>query len=163
MKEIWKKIDEKEIYEVSNLGGFCNGIEKNYAYNQHDYKTVSFILNGEKKQTSLHRLVYTIFKGEIPKKMVINHKDGNKANNRIDNLECISQSDNIKHAYANNLFTTINYKENRGGLRLNSGRKKLNYKTKQMGVRVPIEIFEKCVEFCKKETKNFEKSLQLSK
>jgi len=94
MKEIWKKIDEKEIYEVSNLGGFCNGIEKNYA---------------------------------------------------------------------NNLFTTRNYKENRGGFRPNSGRKKLNYETKQMGVRVPVEIFKKCVEFCKKETKNFEKSLQVSK
>ena len=51
-------------------------------------------------------------------------------------------------------------KTNRGGKRPNSGRKKLTYTTKQMGVRVPADIFDLCVKFCKEKTKEFENNLK---
>ena len=43
-----------------------------------------------------HRLIWEHFKGEIPKKHVIHHKDGNRLNNSIENLECMSQSEHVR-------------------------------------------------------------------
>lgn len=110
MKEIWIRIKNTENYEVSNFGGFkMNGITT-YAEYWHTHRTVSCkTIDGVKKSKGLHRLVFEHFKHEIPPKMVINHIDGDMSNNRIDNLEYITQSENIKHAYDNNLFTTRNY------------------------------------------------------
>lgn len=124
MKEIWKKIKDTNNYEVSNLGRFkANGLISS-AEGYYSHINVSWITNsGEKKQKGLHRLVFEYFKHPIPAKMVINHIDGVKNNNRIDNLECISQSQNIKHAYDNGLYTTREYKK-RGGKREGSGRPK---------------------------------------
>lgn len=47
-----------------------------------------------------------------------------------------------------------------GGFREGSGRKPKKYEVKQMGIRVPSEIFDDCVNICKEMTKKFEKSLQ---
>jgi hypothetical protein len=44
----------------------------------------------------LHRLIWQHYKGEIPKGHVIHHKDGNKLNNSIENLECMTQAEHSK-------------------------------------------------------------------
>lgn len=45
-----------------------------------------------------HRLIWMLNKGEIPKNYIIHHINGDKKDNRIDNLECISRSEHkIKH------------------------------------------------------------------
>ena len=44
----------------------------------------------------IHRLVYETFIGEIPEGMVINHIDGDKLNNKLDNLECVTQRKNCQ-------------------------------------------------------------------
>lgn len=54
---------------------------------------------GEKKAPKVHKLVALMFIGERPKDMTINHKDGNKHNNSVSNLEYISQGDNVRHSY----------------------------------------------------------------
>lgn len=48
---------------------------------------------------TVHRTVYETFRGEVPKGMVINHIDGDKQNNHIDNLEVCTHSENTLHAY----------------------------------------------------------------
>lgn len=53
----------------------------------------------DNKPYSVHRLVYETFVGPIPERMVIDHIDGNKENNNVENLRCITQSENMKHAY----------------------------------------------------------------
>lgn len=53
----------------------------------------------------VHRLLVTHYKSEIPKGMAVNHIDGNKLNNDLDNLEIVTYSQNMLHAYANNLVT----------------------------------------------------------
>ena len=55
---------------------------------------VTIQLNG--KQNLLHRVVYELFYGQIPEGMVIDHIDGNTYNNQIENLQCISQIDNVR-------------------------------------------------------------------
>ena len=52
------------------------------------------------KSFRIHRLVYECFYGIIPDKMEINHIDSNKQNNCIDNLEVVTPSENMKHAFA---------------------------------------------------------------
>ena len=49
-------------------------------------------------------LVLSHFCGPCPYKFQGNHLDGNKANNRIDNLEWVSLADNVKHAWENGLM-----------------------------------------------------------
>jgi hypothetical protein len=46
-----------------------------------------------------HRLAWTVTHGPIPPRMEINHKDGNPANNRLENLELVTSSENNLHSY----------------------------------------------------------------
>ena len=55
------------------------------------------------KRFFVHRLVAYHFCEGYSKELVVNHKDGNKQNNRADNLEWVTRSENDLHAYRNNL------------------------------------------------------------
>ena len=52
-----------------------------------------------KKHFYVHKLVYEILNGDIPDGMQINHINSNKQDNCIDNLEVVTRSENVKHAY----------------------------------------------------------------
>lgn len=52
----------------------------------------------------VHRLVASAFLGPCPKNKEVNHKDGNKLNNKLENLEYASHSDNMKHAIRSGLY-----------------------------------------------------------
>lgn len=52
----------------------------------------------------IHRLVASSFIGECD--LEVNHKDGNKNNNRVENLEYVTHLDNIRHAISTGLFNT---------------------------------------------------------
>ena len=60
---------------------------------------------GKIRHIQNHRLHWIIKVGEIPKGMEINHIDGNKLNNRIENLECVTPSENKRHAIRTGLKT----------------------------------------------------------
>ena len=60
-----------------------------------------FAYNG--KRYYVHRLVMETFEGPLPEGLCTNHKDGNKENNSIENLEYVTYSENLKHAYDNGL------------------------------------------------------------
>ena len=65
------------------------------------------------KSNHIHRIVTQHFLGTRPDKFTVNHKDGNKLNNRIENLEYISMADNVRHAFStglNNAFCGVNSK-----------------------------------------------------
>lgn len=65
------------------------------------YKRITFNYNKIKKSYLVHRLVYEAFYGEIEQGFQINHKNGIKNDNRLENLEKVSQSENIKHRFTN--------------------------------------------------------------
>ena len=69
----------------------------------HDgYGRVALSKNGKRKDFFIHRLVIECF-GSDKRKDTVNHKDGNKLNNHIDNLEWATKEENMQHAYLNGL------------------------------------------------------------
>jgi len=105
--EIWRKINGVyDIYEVSNKGRIRRGsfIRKQVLSN--GYFRTNLSKNNKLKSFYIHILVAETFISNIPENFVVNHKDGNKLNNNLDNLEIISQQENVVHAYKNNLINT---------------------------------------------------------
>ena len=105
--EVWKKIDEFDNYFVSNLG---NVKTKNYSNKGEDrnlvkkknykgYLIVVLYKNNKKHNKKVHRLVGNAFIEKLENKNQINHKNGNKDDNRVSNLEWCTCSENIKHSW----------------------------------------------------------------
>ncbi len=61
------------------------------------YLRVVILYNNQKKYYLLHRFIMEAFHGLS--KLTVNHKDGNKLNNALSNLEYVTQKQNIEHAY----------------------------------------------------------------
>lgn len=57
-------------------------------------------ISGKRCCKTLHRVVYETLNGPIPRGLEINHKDGDKTNNSLINLEAVTSSQNKKHAFA---------------------------------------------------------------
>lgn len=97
-KEEWKTIEEYPKYQVSKLGRVSNIKTERVlklCVNSSGYKKV--VLNG--KNEYVHRLVAETFIPNPNNLPEVNHKDGNKWNNCVDNLEWVSKSENAKHAF----------------------------------------------------------------
>lgn len=93
--EEWKAIDKYPQYNVSNFGNIKRGDKLlKISFSKNGYPVVC--LGGVPH--SIHRLVLIAFVGE-PNGLICNHKDGNKANNNLENLEWTTYSRNNKHAY----------------------------------------------------------------
>lgn len=74
--------------------------------NSRNYST----LNLEGKMYQIHRVVWVLHNGSIPDQMVIDHIDGNRSNNSIKNLRCVTHSSNAKnkkHRISNTGFQSI--------------------------------------------------------
>lgn len=67
--------------------------------NRNGYPSVDLCANGSKKTHSVHVLVAEAFIGSRPQGYTVNHKDADRTNNLVSNLEWVTQSRNVKHAY----------------------------------------------------------------
>jgi hypothetical protein len=106
VEEIWKDVEGYEgLYQVSNFGRVKslprpkakNGIMITGA-DTRGYARVSLYKNSAKKTVKVHRLVAAAFFEKVAGKEAINHIDGVKTNNHIDNLEWVTNSENRIHA-----------------------------------------------------------------
>lgn len=151
MEEIWKDIAGYEgLYQISNKGRVksLNRLVKDttkdrvqkirgrilkYCDNGKGYKMVYLNKNRERKNYYVHRLVAETFIPNPKQLPEVNHKDLNKANNKISNLEWITELDNKRH-YRMTEIAKIRNKE-RGETRREA------YK-KQIDKVIPRIIFE---------------------
>ncbi len=62
------------------------------------YLDIKLLKGGKRIHHYMHRLVWQTFVGEIPVGYEVNHKDHNKANNKLTNLELVTHSVNLKKA-----------------------------------------------------------------
>jgi hypothetical protein len=107
-KEVWKDIIWYEwIYKISNLWNVKSLYSHNWTCerilkpeNSRWYKRVLLRKNKINKKFSIHRLVAIAFINNYDnKKNIINHKNWIKSDNRIENLEWCTLSENTKHSY----------------------------------------------------------------
>jgi hypothetical protein len=114
MKEIWKDIKEyKGLYQVSNLGNVKslsrklktkNGFRQvktkilKPAISLHGYSRVILWKNNVPRNFAVHRLVAMNFLKKDSHRLTVNHKDGIKTNNNLNNLEWLTICENIAHS-----------------------------------------------------------------
>lgn len=125
MEEIWKDIKDYEGYQVSNLGRVRthNKITHTKKHGERHWKDrilkskcksaktghrVDLWKDGKNKTFLVARLVaFTFFNKDINNhELTVNHIDGNRFNNKIENLELISLKENIQHAFRTGLMTS---------------------------------------------------------
>jgi hypothetical protein len=118
--DVWKDVIGYEgLYQVSNLGN-VRSLDREIAPNNRvpywrkgnickqsksnlGYMTVGFTVNNVKVSKYVHRLVAEAFIDNINDYPQVNHIDGDKTNNRVDNLEWCTNSQNHTHASKNGL------------------------------------------------------------
>ena len=122
MKEIWKDIDNffnfGDIYQVSNMGRVKSKERrvraKNYtrivrerimslSNDKDGYKKVTLCRNGKSKTVRVHILVAREFVDNPEGKPQVNHINGKKYDNNVNNLEWVTLSENRAHAYRTGL------------------------------------------------------------
>ena len=116
--EIWKEIPGYKGYEASNLGNIRSLPKvncKNYRIlKQRNHKNRGYMLFTLKdKNFAVHRIIAITFLSNPENKSTINHKDGNKSNNHIDNLEWATPSENVLHSFKMGLRVPIKISKNR--------------------------------------------------
>lgn len=115
MKEEWKDIKGFVGYQISNLGRIRNlylRYGQGYKYISYKPKILkgSIFNNGylmvslKRKKCLVHRLVAETFIPNPKNKPFVNHIDGNKLNNNVDNLEWCTFKENIQHAFKTGLM-----------------------------------------------------------
>ena len=67
------------------------------------YPTYNLIIDGKKKKVKIHRMVAETFLPHDKEHIIVNHKDGDTHNYKLDNLEWVNYKENSKHALANGL------------------------------------------------------------
>jgi len=109
LEEIWKDIKGFEgYYQISNHGRIKsfkrakNGRVLSVKNGNGWYLTTNLFANGKRVTARIHRLVAEHFIPNPEGKPHINHKDGNKQNNRVNNLEWVTPKENSLHAVKNN-------------------------------------------------------------
>lgn len=112
-KEVWKPIKYNPKYSVSSHGRIrgiyktINGYLRKPQLDKDGYPRILLHKDGQ-KLFGVHRLVAEAFLPKPEGKDQVNHKNGNKADNRVENLEWCTLSENRQHAFKTGLQSVPN-------------------------------------------------------
>lgn len=117
MEEIWRDIDNYNgIYQISNLGNIKSLARKVIQKNgkviflrdrtlkpvmtKNGYLQIILSKNKKTERKYVHRLVAQAFIKNFNEKLEVNHKDFNRSNNNLNNLECITHAENYNYSFS---------------------------------------------------------------
>ena len=143
---MWKQIPDTN-YSVSDKGDIRNERFRSIKIKNEDrngYEKVCLYKNGERTTKRVHRLVAEAFIDNPENKPCVNHIDGNKKNNNVNNLEWVTYSENMQHAVREGLAKPHSVGGMRGKKNPNGGRKPHAIQCTNTG-----EIFDSVKEACK--------------
>ena len=118
MIEEWKDIHDYDgFYQISNFGrvkttgGWCGSVKRkesirSITFTKDGYAKIRLNHKGKDKTYRVHRLVAEHFIPNPENKSTVNHIDGDKTNNHVDNLEWADRSEQMIHAYKMGLKTS---------------------------------------------------------
>lgn len=116
-REIWSFYLKSSFYLISNMGKVKNILTNKILKtqkNSNGYEIVTIRLsNGQRSSKLVHRLVAETFLSINNKELFeVNHMNGNKNDNSLENLEWMTRQENLQHARDNKLFKGLNGKLN---------------------------------------------------
>lgn len=102
VSSLGKIVAEERLVELFGGNATINKLEKQLKTKKHysGYRLVCLCKGGKRKYTTVHRVVAENLLPNPLKKSQVNHKDGDKSNNAVCNLEWVTSSENLKHAFA---------------------------------------------------------------
>ena len=121
---MWRKIKGYKNFSVSDSGEVRNDATSHILkpwIATGGYLNVALCENGNKETKRVHRLVAETFIPNSNSVLQVNHIDGDKHNNRADNLEWITKSENMNHAYRTGLQSKVHQGKVRSVICLNDG------------------------------------------
>lgn len=108
MKSVFKVLTRNPFYKVDENGNVYS-LRRNHILtpkiNHDGYLRIQLYNHGKCEFVSIHRLVAEEFVPNLDNKPFVNHLDGDKQNNHYSNLEWVTQSENIQHAWITGLST----------------------------------------------------------
>ena len=147
MEEIWKDVKDYEgLYQISNLGRIKSLPKKtNNQYSNIEiimkqplqgigYYSIQLRKDKKFKTLMVHRLLSEVFIPNPENKKQVNHINGIKSDNRLENLEWVTSSENMKHAF-------------RTGLKSNHGEFHPMHKLSEIDVKIIRRLYNKTLYF----------------
>lgn len=141
MREFIFDIPSLPGYSITKCGRLFRG-EKEISFRSYEYIIAEVHKGGKRTSVRQHRLLAEVFIPNPDKLCQVNHKDGNKHNNKLSNLEWCTSSQNVRHSYETGLASNKGSKHPRSKFSESDIRQILNLRSKGIKLKDIAALYD---------------------